>query len=195
VQPGLTQAQSAAIEAYEEAGVHGRIEEVSFLRYRVRKFAPDKTVIEHTIHAHLCEVLQLEAPPERNRNPTWFAAYKAKRRLADGRTQDNADELARVLDRAVARIRRFPARMMIADDPLLKITFEAAQVDVSERAQGIEVGTPIGRGLQGNALLPGARRGAKILQLPAPAKSIHAGLLSARDHPVQRSRGEDGSDK
>src|SRR5215470_13683772 len=34
VQPGLTHAQSAAIEAYEEAGVHGRIEEATFAQYR-----------------------------------------------------------------------------------------------------------------------------------------------------------------
>ena len=33
VEPGLTQAQSAAMEAFEEAGVHGRIEEMPFARY------------------------------------------------------------------------------------------------------------------------------------------------------------------
>src|SRR5882672_5085191 len=37
-EPGLTHAQAAALEAFEEAGVHGRIEEASFARY-VRKFA------------------------------------------------------------------------------------------------------------------------------------------------------------
>ena len=31
---GLTHAQAAALEAFEEAGVHGRIEEASFARYR-----------------------------------------------------------------------------------------------------------------------------------------------------------------
>src|SRR6266436_4724877 len=35
-EPGLTHAQSAALEAFEEAGVHGRLEDVSFARY-VRK--------------------------------------------------------------------------------------------------------------------------------------------------------------
>src|SRR5690242_7794641 len=32
-EPGLTNAQAAALEAYEEAGVHGRIEEAPFARY------------------------------------------------------------------------------------------------------------------------------------------------------------------
>src|ERR1700686_1104789 len=32
-EPGLTHAQVAALEAFEEAGVHGRIEEASFARY------------------------------------------------------------------------------------------------------------------------------------------------------------------
>jgi 8-oxo-dGTP pyrophosphatase MutT (NUDIX family) len=36
-EPGLTQAQAAALEAFEEAGVHGRIEEASFARYRRKR--------------------------------------------------------------------------------------------------------------------------------------------------------------
>src|SRR5512135_46693 len=32
-EPGLTHAQSAALEAFEEAGVHGRIEETAFTQY------------------------------------------------------------------------------------------------------------------------------------------------------------------
>src|SRR5712692_9288681 len=35
--PGLTHAQAAALEAFEEAGVHGRMEEASFARYIHRK--------------------------------------------------------------------------------------------------------------------------------------------------------------
>ncbi len=37
VEPGLTHAQSAALEAFEEAGVHGRMEEIPFARYFRRK--------------------------------------------------------------------------------------------------------------------------------------------------------------
>lgn len=42
VEPGLTQAQSAALEAFEEAGVHGRIEEMPFARYRLAKAATER---------------------------------------------------------------------------------------------------------------------------------------------------------
>src|SRR5271156_776956 len=36
-EPGLTHAQAAALEAFEEAGVHGRMEEASFTRYVRRR--------------------------------------------------------------------------------------------------------------------------------------------------------------
>ena len=127
VQSDLSHAQSAAIEAYEEAGVHGRIEEVAFTRYKVRKTSANN-VTENSIRAHLCEVLRLEEPIEANRNPTWFISSKAKRRLAEGRTQENSSELSRVVDRAVMRIRRFPAQMMMVNDSLLKVRFEAAPI-------------------------------------------------------------------
>src|SRR6266516_7131105 len=39
VEPGLTHAQAAALEAYEEAGVHGRMDESSFTHYTRRKRA------------------------------------------------------------------------------------------------------------------------------------------------------------
>src|SRR5438034_4479877 len=58
-EPGLSRAQSAALEAYEEAGVHGRIEEICFLKYKLRKsdLAGDEKAHD-VIHAHLCEVLR-----------------------------------------------------------------------------------------------------------------------------------------
>src|ERR1700693_3453733 len=85
VESGLTHAQAAALEAFEEAGVHGRIEEAAFARYvRVKagynRHSPE---IEIVIDAHLCEVSRLAAPEETDRNPTWFCAEKAKRRLRE----------------------------------------------------------------------------------------------------------------
>jgi 8-oxo-dGTP pyrophosphatase MutT (NUDIX family) len=97
VEAGLTHAQAAAMEAYEEAGVHGRIEEAAFACYRRRDLA---------VNAYLCEVLRLEPPQESGRNRTWFSAQKAKRRLREDRTPAEGAEFARVIDRAVARIRR-----------------------------------------------------------------------------------------
>jgi 8-oxo-dGTP pyrophosphatase MutT (NUDIX family) len=114
-EPGLTYAQAAALEAYEEAGVHGRMEELSFARYvrRKRRNLRDSaktsrrsSQTELIVQAHLCEVSRLEPPQEANRNPTWFSAEKAKRRLQEDRTPDFGAELARVVDRAVARVRR-----------------------------------------------------------------------------------------
>jgi 8-oxo-dGTP pyrophosphatase MutT (NUDIX family) len=105
-EPGLTHAQAAALEAFEEAGVHGRMEEASFTRYVQRKRGRMGRITELTVSAHLCEVLRLVPPPELNRSPTWFSAVKAKRRLRDDRAPDRAADLARVIDRAVIRIQR-----------------------------------------------------------------------------------------
>jgi 8-oxo-dGTP pyrophosphatase MutT (NUDIX family) len=100
---GLTHAQSAALEAFEEAGVHGRMEEASFTRYLHRKHRSTANI---TVNAHLCEVTRLETPPEPGRNRTWFSVEKAKERLREGREPYHGVELARVVDRAVARVLR-----------------------------------------------------------------------------------------
>jgi 8-oxo-dGTP pyrophosphatase MutT (NUDIX family) len=108
-EPGLTHAQAAALEAFEEAGVHGRMEETSFASYvrgkagASRKSVPSK---KQTVIAHLCEVTRLEAPQEFDRNPTWLSPEKAKRCLREGRGSEYAADLARVVDRALARIQR-----------------------------------------------------------------------------------------
>jgi len=121
---GLTHAQAAALEAFEEAGVHGRMEEVSFTRYMRRRRAGnsasksvEKPVVnELAVNAHLCEVLRLCAPQEAGRNPTWFSVEKAKRRLREARRPDYAAELARVVDCAVTRIQRLRRGTSLALD-------------------------------------------------------------------------------
>src|SRR6202008_2377008 len=54
VESGLTHAQAAALEAFEEAGVHGRIEEEAFARYVRIKPEPHRgaSQIEVVINAH-----------------------------------------------------------------------------------------------------------------------------------------------
>jgi 8-oxo-dGTP pyrophosphatase MutT (NUDIX family) len=115
VEPGLTRAQSAALEAFEEAGVHGRIEEIPFTRYfrRTPDHAASRSAqpavdidVDVAVAAHLCEVVRLEKPQESNRRPTWFSAEKARQRLIKDRTPEFGAELARVIDRAVVRIDR-----------------------------------------------------------------------------------------
>ena len=107
---GLTRAQAAALEAFEEAGVHGRMEEMSFARYTLpregAKRSSTKSVDQSlVVHAHLCEVSRLEAPQESGRNPTWFSPEKTKRRLRKDRLAAQGDELAAVVEAAVDRVR------------------------------------------------------------------------------------------
>ncbi|HVZ15874.1 MAG TPA: NUDIX domain-containing protein [Terriglobales bacterium] len=103
---GLTHAQTAALEAFEEAGVHGRIQETEFTRYKRRKRIGGSRDMKAEIvtHAHLCEVLWLEKPKESGRNPNWFDPEKARRRLRERRNPDDAAEHCRVLELAVFRI-------------------------------------------------------------------------------------------
>ncbi len=110
-EPGLTHAQAAALEAFEEAGVHGRMEEACFTRYFGHKRGNSRNssarpAKEVAVNAHLCEVSRLGPPQELDRHPTWFSAEQAKRRLRQNRSADSGDELTRVVDRAVTRIRR-----------------------------------------------------------------------------------------
>ncbi len=107
-EPGLTHAQAAALEAFEEAGVHGRIEEASFGKYVHYKNGELKrsTPVRIVVHAHLCEVSRLETPKEPGRNPTWFCLEKAKRRLKKDRNSDYGDQLADIVERAVITIQR-----------------------------------------------------------------------------------------
>lgn len=108
VESGLTHAQAAALEAFEEAGVHGRIEEAAFARYVRMKPGQHRgaSQIEVLINAHLCEVTRLESPEEAKRHPTWFPAEKAQKKLREARPAEYGEDMARIVDRAVIRIQR-----------------------------------------------------------------------------------------
>jgi 8-oxo-dGTP pyrophosphatase MutT (NUDIX family) len=121
---GLTKAQSAALEAFEEAGVHGRIEETAFTSYTLRKRGNSS---EAVTHAHLCEVLRLDTPQEANRTPTWFPPEQTQARLRERRASDDARALARVVERAVFRIGRLQANPGAGLDSLQKVRFEASE--------------------------------------------------------------------
>lgn len=130
VEPGLTHAQAAALEAFEEAGVHGRIEEGCFIRYARRKGearSSDSGEHQVAVNAHLCEVRRLERPQETGRNPTWFQAEKAKRRLRQDRSSNYGDELAMVIDRAVTRLHQTRSRPL---DSIQKIQFINAKTSM-----------------------------------------------------------------
>jgi hypothetical protein len=99
------------------------------------------------VNACLCQVSRLSPPEESDRNPTWFTAEKAKQRLRQHRAPHYGAELARVVDRAVARIRRLggaltsppdrlqrsaPRRSASRPDPLQKVQF----IDAARRTRG-----------------------------------------------------------
>ena len=103
-EPGMTHAQAAALEAFEEAGVHGRIQEASFAQYVARKRILNSSARSAEmlmVNAHLCEVLRLGKPKEDKRNRTWFSVEDAREQLQEGRKRDEAAAYARVVDRAV----------------------------------------------------------------------------------------------
>jgi 8-oxo-dGTP pyrophosphatase MutT (NUDIX family) len=124
IERGLTHAQAAALEAYEEAGVHGRMEDTSFSQY-VRREGNRRDSRSEVVKAHLCEVSWLELPEEAGRYPTWFSPKTAKRRLREGRSADFGSEIACVVDRAVERIQRPHNPDRTSEDALHRVQFEA----------------------------------------------------------------------
>jgi 8-oxo-dGTP pyrophosphatase MutT (NUDIX family) len=128
-EPGLTHAQAAALEAFEEAGVHGRMEEASFTSYACRKPGASRKSAaskELVVNAHLCEVTRREAPQEFDRNPSWFSPEKARRCLREDRDGGYAADLARVVDRAVARIQRLHFSATKISEPRQKDALQKA---------------------------------------------------------------------
>ena len=109
---GLSRAQSAALEAFEEGGVHGRIEQASFTSYVLGKNRSSQPA--QAVEAYLCEVQRLGTPEEADRTPTWFSAETAQSCFQEGRSTQDANELGRVVVRALARIERRMNEMEIA---------------------------------------------------------------------------------
>jgi 8-oxo-dGTP pyrophosphatase MutT (NUDIX family) len=93
-------AAAAAREAYEEAGVIGRVHGVPFTRFRYHS----RSRGHHVVHAHLCHVAHVDRASEVHRSPTWFSSNKAKQRLREDRSSAAAEELQRVIDAAVRRL-------------------------------------------------------------------------------------------
>jgi len=117
-EPGLSHAQAAALEAFEEAGVHGRIEESPFVRYICNKPGSRPSAKGSgglAVSAHLCEVRKLCKPRESGRNRTWFSVEDARRRLREGHKNNGGAAFVRVVDRAVARIQRLRGRIGVTD--------------------------------------------------------------------------------
>jgi hypothetical protein len=131
-EPGLTHAQAAALEAFEEAGIHGCMEETCFTRYTLR--SGKKAAGGLAVNAYLCKVMRQVSPEESQRKPSWFSPEDCKRRLKEGRTVNDGREFARVVDDAIDRIQE---RSLVSAsvrnragkrDALQNVPFEAVDV-------------------------------------------------------------------
>jgi 8-oxo-dGTP pyrophosphatase MutT (NUDIX family) len=139
-EPGLTHAQAAALEAFEEAGIHGCMEETGLTHYVLR--SGRKAADGLPVKAFLCKVSRQVAPQESKRNPTWFSPENSKKHLQEGRASKDSVEFARVVDEAVRCIERQitvqpqPAVQVQTDrrDALRRVPFEAAEVTQFQRA-------------------------------------------------------------
>jgi 8-oxo-dGTP pyrophosphatase MutT (NUDIX family) len=99
VEQGLTAAGSAELEAFEEAGATGWIEERHFESYV--HFKRDREML---VLAFLMEVWSTKRPQETHRAPIWCTPEQAKKRLARLRPAKYGKQLWRVVDQALVRI-------------------------------------------------------------------------------------------
>ncbi len=99
IEQGLTESGSAELEAFEEAGATGWVEDRHFESYLHIK--RDR---EMWVRAFLMEVWSTARPLEAHRVPAWCTPEQAKKRLAKFRSAKYGKELWRVVDQAVVRI-------------------------------------------------------------------------------------------
>jgi 8-oxo-dGTP pyrophosphatase MutT (NUDIX family) len=105
VEDDATRAAAAAREAFEEAGVHGRVDPLPFATYTHSKARSIRAAhAELKVDAHLCEVHRQVIPEESFRDPTWFSAVKTRRKLHEERRPRYGGELARIVDQATDEI-------------------------------------------------------------------------------------------
>ena len=111
LEAALSASESAAAEAWEEAGARGVIEGEPFGFYLDTKRSPgvSETVREITIAAYLMDVHSAVVPQESGRNPSWFAPQEAKRRLGESRAAKYAETLHKIVDAAIERISSAPS--------------------------------------------------------------------------------------
>ncbi len=107
LEDGLSRAEVAALEAFEEGGVAGAIDPRPVGAYLHRKESlrgyKSKDV---TVLAFLMDVKRCSVPAESYRSPRWFTPGEAKHRLAQGRPAKYLRTVERVFDSAVRTIAR-----------------------------------------------------------------------------------------
>jgi 8-oxo-dGTP pyrophosphatase MutT (NUDIX family) len=109
LEAALSASESAAAEAWEEAGARGAIEVESFGVYvDTKRSQGSDSVREITIAAYLMEVHTAVVPQESGRNPSWFTAQEAKRRLSESRAEKYSRTIHKIVDAAIHRISSVP---------------------------------------------------------------------------------------
>jgi 8-oxo-dGTP pyrophosphatase MutT (NUDIX family) len=103
---GLSHAEVAALEAFEEGGVEGEVHPRPVGKYLHRKESLRGESKEVTVLAFTLEVKKSSLPAESHRTPRWFSAAEAKRRLANRRSEKYLRGMERVFDSALQRIAR-----------------------------------------------------------------------------------------
>lgn len=98
--PSMSASESAAQEAWEEAGAKGRIAETHFGSYTDTKrgLGHNARTREVRILAFAFHVRSTVTPEESGRNPRWFSPREAKRQLAEGRSPRSARQIATIID-------------------------------------------------------------------------------------------------
>jgi 8-oxo-dGTP pyrophosphatase MutT (NUDIX family) len=116
VEIALSASESAAAEAWEEAGARGAIEGESFGVYMDTKRLQggSEPVREITIAAYLMEVRSAVVPQESGRNPSWFTPQEAKRRLSESRPEKYSNTIHKIVDAAIHRISSTPAHAALS---------------------------------------------------------------------------------
>jgi len=102
----MSASESAAREAWEEAGAHGQIAKKHFGSYvdTKRTLGHNLRTSEVRILAYLLEVYRMVEPEETGRCPTWYDAREAKKRLAEGRVAIYGKLIANIIDAALENL-------------------------------------------------------------------------------------------
>ncbi len=104
LEDGLSYAQVAALEAFEEGGVDGKVDPRPIGIYLHRK--ESLRTKEATVLAFLLEVQIADVPAEGHRRPRWFTKSDVRQRLARGRPGKYRRSIERVFNSALRKIAR-----------------------------------------------------------------------------------------
>lgn len=106
-EPGLSHAEVAALEAFEEGGVEGRVDSHPIGSYLHRKDSLKGFGSRNlTVLAFLLEVKRCDVCSESHRRPRWLAVNDAKQRLAQDRSPKHRRSIERIFDDAIHKISR-----------------------------------------------------------------------------------------